>query len=69
MLELDHKQSGEHHVANALAVAAVGLECGLSINGVAAALSNVYAGTSQPAELKLHAVYSVRAGGAISPRP
>jgi putative transposase len=33
---------------------------------VAAALSNVYAGTSQPAELKLHAVYSVRAGGATS---
>jgi hypothetical protein len=30
---------------------------------LAAALSNVYAGTSQPAELKLHAVYSVRAGG------
>jgi putative transposase len=33
---------------------------------VAAALSNIYAGTSQPAELKLHAVYSVRAGGATS---
>jgi hypothetical protein len=33
---------------------------------LAAALSNVYAGTSQPAELKLHAVYSVRAGGAVS---
>jgi hypothetical protein len=33
---------------------------------IAAALSNVYAGTSQPAELKLHAVYSVRAGGVIS---
>ena len=33
---------------------------------LAAALSNVYAGTSQPAELKLHAVYSVRAGGATS---
>jgi putative transposase len=35
---------------------------------LAAALSNVYAGTSQPAELKLHAVYSVRAGGATSVR-
>ena len=33
---------------------------------IAAALSTVYAGTSQPAELKLHAVYSVRAGGVIS---
>jgi putative transposase len=33
---------------------------------VAAALSNLYTGTSQPAELKLHAVYSVRAGGATS---
>src|SRR5262249_34614554 len=33
---------------------------------LAAALSNVYAGTSQPAELKLHAVYSVRVGGATS---
>jgi putative transposase len=33
---------------------------------IAAALSNVYAGTSQPAELKLHAIYSVRAGGAAS---
>jgi hypothetical protein len=33
---------------------------------LAAALSNVYAGTSQPAELKLHAVYSVCAGGATS---
>jgi len=33
---------------------------------IASALSNVYAGTSQPAELKLHAVYSVRAGGVIS---
>jgi putative transposase len=33
---------------------------------VAAALSNVYTGTSQPAELKLHAVYGVRAGGATS---
>src|SRR6202789_742672 len=33
---------------------------------LAAALSTIYAGTSQPAELKLHAVYSVRAGGAAS---
>lgn len=33
---------------------------------LAAALSNVYAGTGQPAELKLHAVYSVRAGGVQS---
>jgi hypothetical protein len=33
---------------------------------LASALSNIYAGTSQPAELKLHAVYSVRAGGATS---
>jgi UDP-N-acetylmuramoyl-tripeptide--D-alanyl-D-alanine ligase len=31
--------SGEHHVANALAVAAVALECGLSLDAVAAALS------------------------------
>jgi hypothetical protein len=30
---------------------------------LAAALSHVYAGTGQPAEFKLHAVYSVRAGG------
>lgn len=30
---------------------------------LASALSNVYAGTGQPSELKLHAVYSVRAGG------
>ena len=33
---------------------------------VASALSNIYAGTSQPAELKLHAVYSVGAGGCTS---
>jgi len=33
---------------------------------VASALSNVYAGTSQPAELKLHAVYCLRAGGCTS---
>lgn len=33
---------------------------------LASALSNVYAGTGQPAELKLHAIYSVRAAGAIS---
>ena len=33
---------------------------------LAAALSNVYAGTGQPSELKLHAVYSVRAGGVTS---
>jgi len=33
---------------------------------LASALSNIYAGTSQPAELKLHAVYSVCAGGATS---
>ena len=33
---------------------------------VASALSNLYTGTSQPAELKLHAVYCVRAGGCTS---
>jgi hypothetical protein len=33
---------------------------------LASALSNIYTGTSQPAELKLHAVYSVCAGGATS---
>ncbi len=33
---------------------------------VASALSNVYSGTSQPAELKLHAVYCLRAGGCTS---
>lgn len=33
---------------------------------LAAALSNIYTGTGQPAELKLHAVYSVRAGGVQS---
>ena len=33
---------------------------------VASALSNVYTGTSQPAELKLHAVYCLRAGGCTS---
>jgi putative transposase len=33
---------------------------------VAAALSGVYAGTGTDAELKLHAVHSVRAGGAVS---
>lgn len=33
---------------------------------LAAALSNVYAGTGQPSELKLHTVYSVRAGGVTS---
>jgi putative transposase len=33
---------------------------------VAAALSGVYAGTGTDAELKLHAVYSVRAGGPTS---
>ena len=33
---------------------------------LAAALSNIYAGTGQPAELKLHAVYSVRASGVQS---
>jgi hypothetical protein len=33
---------------------------------VASALSNIYAGTGQPAELKLHAVYSVRVGGCTS---
>lgn len=33
---------------------------------LAAALCNLYAGTGQPAELKLHAVYSVRAGGVVS---
>lgn len=33
---------------------------------LAAALSNVYAGTGQASELKLHAVYSVRAGGVVS---
>jgi UDP-N-acetylmuramoyl-tripeptide--D-alanyl-D-alanine ligase len=35
--------SGEHHVANALAVAAVGLECGLGVDAVAIALSNAIA--------------------------
>ena len=33
---------------------------------IAAALSNLYPGTSQSAELKLHAVYCVRAGGCSS---
>ena len=33
---------------------------------LAAALSNVYAGTGQPSELKLHAVYSLRTEGVIS---
>lgn len=33
---------------------------------VASALCNLYTGTGQPAELKLHAVYSVRAGGVTS---
>ena len=33
---------------------------------VAAALCNLYSGTGQPAELKLHAVYSVRSGGVVS---
>jgi hypothetical protein len=37
--------------------------CGFKL---AAALSGVYAGTGTDAELKLHAVYSVRAGGAVS---
>jgi putative transposase len=36
---------------------------------IAAALSGVYAGTGTDAELKLHAVYSVRAGGAVSVEP
>jgi len=36
---------------------------------LASALSNVYTGTGQPAELKLHAVYSVRAGGVTSATP
>ncbi len=36
---------------------------------LAAALSDVYAGTGTDAELKLHAVYSVRAGGAVSVEP
>ena len=36
---------------------------------VAAALSGVYAGTGTDAELKLHAVYSVRVGGAVSVEP
>ncbi len=36
---------------------------------VAAALSGVYAGTGTDAELKLHAVHSVRAGGAVSVEP
>jgi putative transposase len=36
---------------------------------VAAALSGVYAGTGTDAELKLHAVHSVRAGGAMSVEP
>jgi hypothetical protein len=33
---------------------------------VASALSNVYVGTSQPAELKLHSVFSLRQGGCTS---
>jgi putative transposase len=37
--------------------------CGFKL---AAALSGVYAGTGTAAELKLHAVYSVRSGGAVS---
>jgi putative transposase len=37
--------------------------CGFKL---AAALSGVYAGTGTDAELKLHAIYSVRAGGAAS---
>jgi putative transposase len=36
---------------------------------VAAALSGVYSGTGTDAELKLHAVYSVRAGGAVRAEP
>lgn len=36
---------------------------------LAAALSGVYAGTGTDAELKLHAVHSVRAGGAVSVEP
>lgn len=39
--------------------------CGFKL---AAALSNIYAGTGQPAELKLHAVYSVRDAGVQSVR-
>ncbi|HEX2672816.1 MAG TPA: IS4 family transposase [Polyangiaceae bacterium] len=39
--------------------------CGFKL---AAALSGSYSGTGQPAELKLHAVYSVRAGAVISTR-
>jgi UDP-N-acetylmuramoyl-tripeptide--D-alanyl-D-alanine ligase len=35
--------SGEHHVANALAVAAVGIECGLGVDEVVAALSQAVA--------------------------
>lgn len=40
--------------------------CGFKL---ASALSGVYAGTSTDAALKLHAVYSVRAGGAVSVDP
>lgn len=36
---------------------------------VATALSGLYPGTGTDAELKLHAVYSVRAGGAVSVEP
>lgn len=36
---------------------------------LAAALSGSYPGTGQPAEFKLHAVYSVRAGAVISSQP
>jgi putative transposase len=36
---------------------------------LAASLSGVYAGTGTDAELKLHAVHSVRAGGAVSVEP
>jgi putative transposase len=40
--------------------------CGFKL---ASALSGVYAGTGTDAELKLHAVYSMRAGGAVSVEP
>jgi IS4 transposase len=40
--------------------------CGFKL---AAALSGVYAGTGTDAELKLHAVHSVRAGGAVRVEP
>lgn len=36
---------------------------------LASALADTYAGTGQPSEMKFHAVYSVRAGGAVALNP